>query len=442
MLAVNVVEDVTEVSARRSPSASSPGEVARQVAGPRGDGRRSRGSRAAPRRLVRGEQPVDQGGLRTVAVAHKDPAKVRLAHEYNRRYATRVSDRRARRRSCATVRRSCQRHPGRDAPRGGRRPRAARDVRNTGCARRWSCRWSRRSGTIGTSSSSTPSPAPFTRRTSSSPRSSGAAPGPALENARLYTERTRIAHTLQVSLLPDALPDVPGFALAALYRPAGEESLVGGDFYDAFETERGWMIIIGDVTGRGAEAAALTARRATRCGRRGRCSATRSPRSSELNRALVARPTCRSARWPRSLLPRRVATARASSAPATRRRCSCAAGRSGPSAATGPMVGAWRDGRGGQPVALAPGDLLVLYTDGVIDACGRDGRFGEQRLAETVGDAADADGRGRSGSQARCRRSSAASRPTTRPCSVPAAARRALEAAGLASGGRSAPRAG
>ena len=46
--------------------------------------------------------------------------------------------------------------------------------------------------------------------------------------------------------------------LASLYRPAGEENLVGGDFYDAFETPSGWMLLVGDVTGRGAEAAALT----------------------------------------------------------------------------------------------------------------------------------------------------------------------------------------
>ena len=49
-----------------------------------------------------------------------------------------------------------------------------------------------------------------------------------------------------------------GLRLASLYRPAGEENLVGGDFFDAFETPDGWMLLVGDVTGRGAEAAALT----------------------------------------------------------------------------------------------------------------------------------------------------------------------------------------
>ncbi len=80
----------------------------------------------------------------------------------------------------------------------------------------------------------------------------------AVENARLYTERSRVAATLQHSLLPPELPDVPGFALASLYRPAGEDNEVGGDFYDAFSFDGGWLVVVGDVTGHGAEAAALT----------------------------------------------------------------------------------------------------------------------------------------------------------------------------------------
>ncbi len=109
------------------------------------------------------------------------------------------------------------------------------------------------------SASSPRSPgAPSPRPTSSSPRSSAAAPGTAVENARLYAERSHIAATLQRGLLPDELPAIEGLRLASLYRPAGEENLVGGDFYDAFPTPAGWMLLVGDVTGRGAEAAALT----------------------------------------------------------------------------------------------------------------------------------------------------------------------------------------
>ncbi|MDQ3724072.1 MAG: GAF domain-containing protein, partial [Actinomycetota bacterium] len=82
--------------------------------------------------------------------------------------------------------------------------------------------------------------------------------GTAIENARLYTERSDIARTLQTSLLPRSLPQMPGWAAATLYRPAGDENWVGGDFYDAIAIDGGWLAIVGDVVGRGAPAAALT----------------------------------------------------------------------------------------------------------------------------------------------------------------------------------------
>jgi PAS domain S-box-containing protein len=82
----------------------------------------------------------------------------------------------------------------------------------------------------------------------------------AIENSRLYTERTRIAHTLQVRLLPERLPEVPGVRLAARYRAAGELNEVGGDFYDVFpRSDTDWALVVGDVSGKGAEAAAITA---------------------------------------------------------------------------------------------------------------------------------------------------------------------------------------
>ena len=82
----------------------------------------------------------------------------------------------------------------------------------------------------------------------------------AVDNARLYGERSYIASRLQQSLLPPHLPDVPGLEIAARFRPAGEAYDVGGDFYDIFETGTGsWAIAMGDVCGKGADAAALTA---------------------------------------------------------------------------------------------------------------------------------------------------------------------------------------
>ena len=84
--------------------------------------------------------------------------------------------------------------------------------------------------------------------------------GAAVEHARLYTERSRIAHTLQARLLPSRLPAPPGMQLAARYRAAGQYTEVGGDFYDAFQRSPDeWVVLIGDVSGKGPEAAALTA---------------------------------------------------------------------------------------------------------------------------------------------------------------------------------------
>src|SRR6202035_4172132 len=59
--------------------------------------------------------------------------------------------------------------------------------------------------------------------------------GTAVENARLYTERSRIAHTLQQALLPESLPEIPGAEIQARYCAAGELNEVGGDFYDVLE---------------------------------------------------------------------------------------------------------------------------------------------------------------------------------------------------------------
>ena len=85
--------------------------------------------------------------------------------------------------------------------------------------------------------------------------------GTAVDNARLYTEGARIAHALQVELLPTDLPEIPFVEVAVRYRAAGELNEVGGDFYDIFPSsvDGQWMVVIGDVSGKGAEAAAVTA---------------------------------------------------------------------------------------------------------------------------------------------------------------------------------------
>lgn len=81
----------------------------------------------------------------------------------------------------------------------------------------------------------------------------------AVDNARLFSEREQIARALQRSLLPPRMPEIPGVEVAARYRPAGAGE-VGGDFYDVAPTADGrWGIAIGDVSGKGPDAAAITA---------------------------------------------------------------------------------------------------------------------------------------------------------------------------------------
>ena len=82
----------------------------------------------------------------------------------------------------------------------------------------------------------------------------------AISNAQLYERERTIAQTLQRSLRPGALPDVPGLSAAVRFRPAGESVELGGDFYDLYEAREGtYAALIGDVQGKGPDAAAVTA---------------------------------------------------------------------------------------------------------------------------------------------------------------------------------------
>jgi sigma-B regulation protein RsbU (phosphoserine phosphatase) len=69
-----------------------------------------------------------------------------------------------------------------------------------------------------------------------------------------------LARTLQQTLIPPMPPAIPGLDVAAAYRPAGDGTEVGGDFYDVFRVDDGsWVVVVGDVCGKGAEAAVVTA---------------------------------------------------------------------------------------------------------------------------------------------------------------------------------------
>jgi serine phosphatase RsbU (regulator of sigma subunit) len=81
----------------------------------------------------------------------------------------------------------------------------------------------------------------------------------ALDNAALHADRQEVARTLQASLLPPSLPDVPGMRFGAEYLPALRVADVGGDFYDVLSLPSGGqLMVIGDVSGKGVAAAAVT----------------------------------------------------------------------------------------------------------------------------------------------------------------------------------------
>lgn len=210
----------------------------------------------------------------------------------------------------------------------------------------------------------------------------------ALDNSGLFADleraeaaRAKIAETLQHGLLPPPLPHIPGWSLAAFYRPAGAENEVGGDFYDAFRVADGWIVVVGDVTGRGAQAASITA--LARYTLRTAAVLTNDPlvALATLNRALLARRDA-------SLCS--IAAVALADDPAEPVRLAVA-GHPPPLLVSGdivsevvgadPVLGAftdveWQIGE----AQVEVGQQIVVVTDGVTDASGESGRFGEDRL--------------------------------------------------------------
>jgi hypothetical protein len=192
------------------------------------------------------------------------------------------------------------------------------------------------------------------------------------DNAQLYAERAQVAHTLRRSLMPSVLPAIPGLELASFFRPLGAGSEVGGDFYDAFGDEHGCWLVVGDVCGKGADAAALTGflRHTTIAYARG----ADGPGAvlARVNEAMLdqdfggrfatailvnvrlvggqARLTVASAGHPAALLTR-------------------SDGTSGEFGERGALLGVFDDPEIGEAeTPLDPGDSLALYTDGLLEA--------------------------------------------------------------------------
>ena len=247
--------------------------------------------------------------------------------------------------------------------------------------------------------------------------------GDALRNARLLHDRGEIASTLSAGLRPDEAPELPGCSVAAFYRPAGEGTEAGGDFYDVIDAPSGPIVVMGDVVGKGAPAAALSAVARVTLHTAGRLTAEPRAALDELNHALRRRggmslTTVVAVAMPTEL-PGEALLLLAGHPPPLLLRD----GRVRPVGRHGPMLGAvevadWPP----ETVALASGDLLVLYTDGVLDAVLESGeRFGEERLArlvERAGGEAGLAGRGaraRARGPAPARRRRAAGDPLRRP---------------------------
>jgi len=220
----------------------------------------------------------------------------------------------------------------------------------------------------------------------------------AIDNARLYERQREIATELQGSLLPSALPAIPGLELAASYAAAGEGIEVGGDFYDVFSTGTdSWTAVVGDVCGKGPGAASLTALARYTI----RASALReaAPRAivTHLNEAIVSQRgdgrfltlacACLEIAGDGSWMS--AVVARAGHPPPLVLR---AGGFVERVEGHGTIVGVFpRIDVTQVAVELGPGDALVLYTDGLIEARSERELYGIERLEEVLGGCAGLD---------------------------------------------------
>jgi sigma-B regulation protein RsbU (phosphoserine phosphatase) len=210
----------------------------------------------------------------------------------------------------------------------------------------------------------------------------------ARHTAEVAATRARLlARTLQESLIPPTPPNIPRLDVAAIYRPAGDGDEVGGDFYDVFETDHDdWVIVLGDVCGKGIEAAKVTA--LARYTLRTAALRARKPSAvlSTLNEALIHQ------RIDRFLT---VVYARLRTHDDRCRMSIASGGHPLPLRARGdriealgtpgPLLGvleqpSWHD----TEIDLEPGDVVLFHSDGLPEAR-RDGEFfGELRLGELL----------------------------------------------------------
>ncbi|MER7543125.1 SpoIIE family protein phosphatase [Actinomadura sp.] len=204
--------------------------------------------------------------------------------------------------------------------------------------------------------------------------------------ARLYRRRAEVADTLQAGLLPKSLPAIPGVSVAAKYLTSTHGSDVGGDFYDVFRTESGWGLVLGDVCGKGEDAAAVTAT-ARHCVRlASRWKASPGDVLGIVNEALMDEDRFVTAVMAGLTLETEkviVSLGTAGHPPAIVVR---ADGVIRSASRGGVPLGLFEDFEAGLDVIdLTVGDTLILHSDGVLEACDMTRQeFGQERLLEAL----------------------------------------------------------
>jgi serine phosphatase RsbU (regulator of sigma subunit) len=220
----------------------------------------------------------------------------------------------------------------------------------------------------------------------------------ALAHALRFTEQVRTSDTLQHSLLPDAILPVPNLEVATRYLAATEGQAVGGDFYDLIRApDGGAVLLVGDVQGKGVEAAALTS--AARHTLRTAAIEGAEPATmlSQLNRALLYLQAERVLASGQQSVRFVTASVVALSPTADGFRAIVASGGHPPPvvvrpsgaieqlATEGPLLGVFDDPAFVQrSVELGLADVIILYTDGVTEQRREPEVFDEVQLGRLV----------------------------------------------------------
>ena len=241
---------------------------------------------------------------------------------------------------------------------------------------------------------------PFTSIEEATAREFAARTGLAMSAARMFAQQASITETLMRDLLPPRLTQIAGVEYAGGYRASQDHERVGGDFYDVHPPEGGdesdgeTLAVLGDVCGKGLDAAVLTGRIRSAVQALRPLAADHARMLGLLNEALLGADHTRFVTLVLASVSRR--------GPDVRLRLTCAGhppplivrsdGRVEEAATLGTIVGALPSVESTTAeVTLGPGETCLLYTDGITEARGgplSDDQFGEQRLQSALAECA------------------------------------------------------